>query len=202
MIFLGHFLEDIVRVVIDIFFSDPPSKPIEAKKISILGMKESGKSQFLKTLQKKPYSQYLQTAIDDYEAFPLILTSGKTVIITSGKDIGGGDSFVQQYKKISTGADAVFFVFDVYKFLHDDKYKIQTRARLQFIGDGLGIPEYKRAVIGSHADQFADDVKKAEAQQQVIENLKDIYKPIFNNFFMRDMRDYNQVIEICDKLLS
>lgn len=187
--------------ILDDIFSDPPSNHIEAKKISILGMKESGKTQFLKTLQREPYQKYLQTGTDDYEKFPLLLTSGKVVEIASGKDIGGSDSFVLQYKKISKDADAVFFIFDVYRFKSDVEYRKQTRARLQYIDDELGIPESKRAVIGSHADQFVDDAKKREGQHFAIENLQDIYKPIFTNFFMRDMRKYNQVIEICDKLL-
>lgn len=188
--------------IIDDIFSDPPSTHIEAKKISILGMKASGKTQFLRTLQKEPYSRYLQSAVEDYEKFPLVLSTGKIVEIASGKDISGADSYVQQYKKISEDADAVFFIFDVYRFVHDSEYRTQTRARLQFIDDGLGIPENKRAVIGSHADQFADDAKKVEGQHFAIENLKDVYIPICNNFFMRDMRDYNQAIEICNKLLS
>lgn len=188
--------------ILDDIFSDPPAQHIEAKKIAVLGMKESGKTQFLKTLQKEKYSIYFQTSVADYDKFPLVLTSGKIVEIASGIDIGGGVGYVQQYKKISMDADAVFFVFDVYKFVHDAEYRVHTRARLQFIDDGLGIPEHKRAVIGSHADMFADDKKKIEGQHFAIQNLKDIYKPIYNNFFMRDMRDYNQAIEICDKLLS
>lgn len=185
-----------------IFFSDPPAKPIPAaKKIAVLGMQESGKTQFLKTLQGVPYAYYSQTSEDEYDEFSVTLNSGRSIKIGSGTDIGGAVHFIERYKKIASGCDAVILVFDVYKFKNDSSYNFDTRCRFDFFKNGIDISDDKKVVIGSFADKFTTDEEKTKAQSYVYEQLRSVYPNIeAHNFFMRDMRDRNQIMEVINKI--
>lgn len=207
---IGDFLEDAleallkpVAVLLDWVFYEPPTIPVNAKKIAVLGMQESGKTQFLKTLQNIPYSNYLETSEKEYESFDVTFPNGKTVKIESGIDIGGSDSlrFVGRYKEIAAGCDAVILVFDIYKFQNNDDYRLFTTSRFQFLHDGLDVPEEKKVVIGSFADKYTTEEEKLKAQKFVYEKLSDVYPKISaHNFFMRDMRDRNQILEVLQKV--
>lgn len=191
-------------VVVYKHFTDPPVKKIEVepgKKIAVLGMQASGKTQFLKTLQNQSYNSYMQTSLTPYDEFSFTLPhNGKTIKIASGKDLGGDEQFTSQYKKVSDGADAVFFTFDIYKFKNDSDYRLQTRARLQFIDLELNKPSCKRAIIGSFGDKFNEE-QREEVKNYVIKDLLSIYPSIVENFLIRDMRNRDQVLEIVSKLL-
>lgn len=185
-------------------FKDPPAKPIPlAKKIAVLGMQGSGKTQFLKTLQGIPYSSYLETSEVEYESFDVKFPNGKTVKIESGIDIGGSDSprFVGRYKEIAANCDAVILVFDVYKFQQDSEYRLMTRSRFEFLNNGLDGLDDRKVVIGSFADKYTTEEEKVKAQRFVYENLSDVYPQISaRNFFMRDMRERSQVLDVLQRV--
>lgn len=184
-----------------IIFSDPPAEPIpQAKKIAVLGMQQSGKTQFLKTLQNIPYSTYLQSTEVEYDEFSVTLPNGKEIKIASGTDLGGAEHFINRYNRISSGCDAVIFVFDVYKFKNDADYRLNTRARIEYFRD-MSVSNSRKVVMGSFADKFSSDEDKVKAQDFVYSNIGDIYPDIkAHNFFMKDMRNRDQILDVCGKL--
>ncbi|MBO4333321.1 MAG: hypothetical protein J5875_09190 [Paludibacteraceae bacterium] len=184
-----------------IIFSDPPTEPIpQAKKIAVLGMKESGKTQFLKTLQNIPYSTYLESTEVEYDEFSVTLPNGKEIKIASGTDLGGAVHFINRYNRISSGCDAVIFVFDVYKFKNDEDYRLKTRARIEYFRD-MSVPNSRKVVIGSFADKFSSEEDKVKAQDFVYSKIGDIYPEIkAHNFFMKDMRNRDQILYVCGEL--
>ena len=102
------------------------------------------------------------------------------------------------YKKISKGADFVFFIFDIKRFMSDKDYKLQTRARLQYVGDGMGVSINKQVVIASHADKLSD---VNSAKNYAIENLRDVYSNILENLIPADVRRHDDVIKILERKL-
>lgn len=171
------------------------------KKIAVLGMQESGKTQFLMTLKNEEYSSYLQTAENEYDGFDVVLPSGKTIKIASGIDLGGSDHYISEYKRVSSGCDAVIFVFDAYKFKNNAEYRLKTRSRAQFFHDGLCIQDGNKVIMGSFADKFTTKDELVKAIDYVHEHLKDVYPNIKNsNFFIADMRDRELIMNCISKI--
>lgn len=173
------------------------------KNLVVLGMQESGKTQFIKTLQNKPYSEYLQTAESDFDTFEVSLHNGKTIKFSRGTDIGGSDHYISQNRELASKADIAILVFDAYKFYTDqEEYVFQTRVRFDFFKDGIGSPKQK-IVVGSFADKFSTKAEKERAKKFVFDNLKDVYPDLCDSlFFMIDMRKRDQVLKICEKIFS
>lgn len=172
-----------------------------AKKIAVLGMQESGKTQFLKTLKNEEYSSYIQSAEIEYDGFDVVLPSGKNIKIASGIDLGGSEHYISEYERVSSGCDAVIFVFDVYKFKNNDDYRLNTRSRVQYFHDGLSVQGGNKVIVGSFGDKFTTKEEMAKAIDYVHEHLKDVYPDIkSSNFFIADMRDRELIMKCISKI--
>lgn len=172
------------------------------KNIVVLGMQESGKTQFIKTLQGKPYEEYMQTSESNFESFDFELSNGTHIKFASGTDIGGSERYISRNRELASKGDVAVLVFDIYKFNMDSDYAFQTRVRFDFFKDGIGKPK-KKIVVGSFADKFATKVERENAKAFVFSNLKEVYPDLCDSsFFMIDMRERTQVIKICDKIFS
>lgn len=193
--FIVFTIEDIVTTSSNI--ETPPTK-----KIALLGMSESGKTQFLKTLQGEPYDKYKQSSDLSYEDFHIKLPSGKEMIIDSGIDLGGSDHYIFRYKKTIEGCDVVILVFDVFKFTKNEDYRLLTRSRFDLFSNGTDFMNSKVFIIGSHSDNFKNDEMRTKAQNLVYEQLREAYPDINSeNFTMIDMRNKEQVFNYCEKIL-
>lgn len=90
---------------------------------------------------------------------------------------------------------------DVYKFQQDSEYRLMTRSRFEFLNNGLDGLDDRKVVIGSFADKYTTEEEKVKAQRFVYENLSDVYPQISaRNFFMRDMRERSQVLDVLQRV--
>lgn len=172
---------------------------IVGKSMGILGPQESGKTQLLKTLQNKPYEKYEATSTDDYSAFRTVI-NGRTITFQQGRDIGGDERYIKEYyEEFILKKDAIFFVFDVTKYLNDNSYAFDVRARIDFIYDHLKqINNYqsKYLLIGSHMDKLSSSRQK-EALKTLQSSVagKRYYKMFHNNLLLCDLTDRSNFLK-------
>lgn len=70
-----------------------------------------------------------------------------------GNDVAGDLAYVDTYEELATKRDAVFFVFDVSKYLGDRDYEKIVKAELMFIYNKTNKGKDIRLImLGSHAD--------------------------------------------------
>lgn len=172
---------------------------IVGKSMGILGPQESGKTQLLKTLQNKPYEKYEATSTDDYSAFSTEI-NGRTITFQHGRDIGGDEKYIKDYyKKFILEKDAIFFVFDVTKYLNDNSYAFDVRARIDFIYDHLKqINNYqsKYLLIGSHMDKLSSSRQKEALKTLQSSVAGKRYSTMFhNNLLLCDLTDRSNFLK-------
>lgn len=138
----------------------------DGDKIAILGMRESGKTLFLRTLQGKPYLEYKSSGFDEYEGFDLQV-GDKTIKICAGVDIGGTKNYRTRYDELMSNAAYVFYFFDISKYLNDFMYRRECNSRFKDIYDKKG----ERAIyLASHRDLVpcSDDELKSKFREHLI----------------------------------
>lgn len=184
---------------------------VEGKSMGVLGMPEAGKTQFYKSLQGVPYKEFEATATEDYPEFNFRINQ-KVITVKAGRDIGGGERYIQQYyDQFIDNKDITVFVFDVKKYLEEPMYQRDVRDRLDYIWRKLGVKsgfdasiqlttgyvKKKFILFGSHFDQLSEQQKK-EAKGQLHESVKGkVFSEMFhNNMYIVDMRDRKQLFEI------
>lgn len=112
------------------------STSLKGKSVGILGMPQAGKTRLLRILQGRSYNDYVQTATEDYDEFVAKVGANgeKEVKIQQGRDIGGTQEYIKEYyDKFIQEKDITFFLFDAKKYLENDKYANDVRARLAFM---------------------------------------------------------------------
>ena len=191
-----------VGAVIAIADSDgTDSTNVIGKSMAILGMQEAGKTQLLHTLQNKSYTTYQATATDDYNSFRITI-NGRVVEFTAGRDIGGDERYIRPYyEKFINEKDAIFFIFDVRRYLDEDVYAKDVKNRLSFIYRKLkdkfpfGVNN-RYLIIGSHMDVLQPDRQKTaikELQDSV--HGKDYGELFHNNLLLCDLTDRDNLLK-------
>lgn len=186
-----------VPIVLDV------TTTVEGKSLGVLGMPESGKTQLYKTLKNEKYTQEEATSIDEYPQFDFVI-KGRKFKVKSGKDIGGGEMYMQSYyEKFIKEKDVIVFVFDIKRYLEDLTYARKVRSRLEFIWRKLmekaGIMDYildifeiKRRYIlfASHGDQLTTEQKK-NVKSELFNSVqgKEYAEMFHNNMYITDLRD-------------
>lgn len=100
-------------------------------KIAILGGKGCGKTELWYRLQDKERPSIEATNSDTIDEFILgKKDDGRIVTVTSTKDLGGGDGWVQNYKEIIKNGTLIYYLIDLTRL---DDLKEETRARLHKI---------------------------------------------------------------------
>lgn len=141
-------------------FKDWWNRSFNGKRIAMLGLKDAGKSQFLKSLGCKEANPGVRSQKEKYNWFKVSYPN-KEVYIKAGYDIGGGlELFKQTFNKRIKDSDWVFFIIDIDKYLNDGRdvesgasYQEQVNYRLDHINTNVSKRFFdKIAIILSHAD--------------------------------------------------
>lgn len=177
-----------------------PTLKLEGKTLGVLGMPESGKTQFLMNLRGKEYKSYQQTNVDDYKTFDFKIGDRK-IIIEGGKDIGGSEHNIRCfYETFLKTQDNCIFLFNIQKYKDEPNYRKDTNARLDFINNHV-TDHSKFAIIGTHVDQAI--IEKGQSILAIVQNLVagKPYARLFNiNFFASNLLDKEDMNTITRKL--
>lgn len=171
------------------------------KGLVILGMQQSGKTTIYDYLQGKKNAG-ASTNIDEYEEFKYYINDKHSVKIRKGRDIGGGEEFIKSfYTKMiqDSDIDICLFVFNAYKYVHEEEYRRDVNARLGLL-HRKGILEKKTAIIGSFEDLFP----KAE-RGSVYETIRSLsagkpYAELLTrqHFYVTDLTKKDQLKDLID----
>ena len=178
-------------------YADNPSP--SPTKVCILGQKESGKTTLYNWLKNDEFVEsYTQTSTEEYNEF-----SYKGHRIAGGTDIGGGEVYRDDYEQKIKECDICIFTFDVYKFLHDFYYRVDTwdMADLIYRKCKTEEPQKRLLTIGTHLDMtsFANDPDQAINRVIDISTKQIKYIEIFkSDFRVADLRQRND-FEKCVK---
>lgn len=194
----------VIRVMVG-YFGD--AEPIAGKKIAVLGMQGSGKTQFLANIRNEDYKKYEATiGTEDYEKFNIEI-GNREVTIEGGKDIGGGEENIRfYYEDMIKNNEIVFFLFDAYKYLNNNEYRDETQARLEFVNRHSEKRNKEVVIFSTFADKFENKENTSKAYMKIKDSVSEKpYRQLFvdNRFFLLDMRDKNVLInQILNKIFE
>ena len=180
-------------------------KKLKGKKLGVLGMKRAGKTLFWYHLQDKKYVEGKDedTINDNIPAFIVEGTNDKKLKI-SGRDIGGGlDFFQDYYKNIIDECKYNVFIFDMYEYVNNKDYKNITNSLFEVLYNYKCFIKKPYAVIGTHLDQFTESPRTV--QEKILTMLGNKpYKALLNsgNFYAIDMRIRNDAMDVFKKLVK
>ena len=192
-----------VFMIINNSDSSKETTKISGTSLGILGMQEAGKTQLLRTLQNKPYSKRDEgTSTDDYAPFDITI-NGRQYKFQAGKDIGGDELYITPfYKQFIKDKDAVFFIFDVHRYLDDSEYAKNVKIRLSLVYRHLKKKHNNQSIsgkyliIGSHMDELtSSQQKKTVKDVQASVAGKDYAALLLNNLLMCDLRNREELLE-------
>lgn len=178
------------------------TKKTVGKSLGILGMAGAGKTQFLRNLQGKPYKRCdEQTAgAEDFEDF-VFNHKGREISICKGKDIGGNvENIKYYYEDFIKNRDICIFMFDIKKYIEQEKYRKDVNTRLDFINRHINDTSHW-AAIGTHVDQM-----KIEQGKSIINIVQGYIKDkpysrlLSINFFASNLTDQKDMDIIIDKI--
>ena len=194
----------VVGTLISWFCGEP--EPEKGKTIAVLGMQGAGKTQFLANIRNKDYKEYAATiGSEDYEKFNICL-GNRLLSIEGGNDIGGGEELIlDYYEDMIKNKEIVFFLFNAYKYINEEKYRKQTQYRLEFINRHSLDSKCTVNVFATFADRFSNDDERKKAYTSIKQSVlgKD-YSRLFipSRFFMQDMRNKKLLMEKLEKIFS
>lgn len=173
----------------------------EGKTMCVLGMQESGKTQFYMNLQGKSYNNYVATNKDDIPEFTFHY-NGKQILVKKGIDINGSSMSVKSYyEKLIYENEIIFFLFNVKKYLNNKDYAFEVRARLEMIWRKYNDKsESKKHVVtlATHFDTLPDSEKKNVIKKLQESVVGKSYAPLFeNNLIALDLtsKDFMKQLE-------
>ena len=148
-------------------FKDWWGHTFHGKRIALLGLKQAGKSQFLKSLGCPDARPGTESNDDTYKWFKVSYPN-KSVYVKAGYDRGGGlEFFKQNFAKQIKDSDYVLFVIDVYMYFNGNdvetnkSYREHVAERLDHINKNVSNKfAYKFAIILTHADFMTDPGSK------------------------------------------
>ena len=180
-------------------------KKLNGKKLGVLGMKRAGKTLFWYHLQDKKYVEGKDedTINDNIPAFIVEGTNDKKLKI-SGRDIGGGLEFFQDYyQKITDECNYNVFIFDMSEYVNKEEYKHKTNSLLEVLYNNKCFTKKPYAIIGTRLDKFSQSSRNV--QETILTMLGNKpYKALLNggNFYAIDMRIRNDAMEVFKKLVK
>ena len=173
--------------------------------IGVLGMPESGKTQFLMNLQGKgeKYKNegYQGTSKDEYKKFTYTTNDNKKYKIKGGTDIGGDIYNIKPYyEPFLKNKDICIFLFDIQKYKDNSKYRMETNVRLDFINNHVKDAS-ECAIIGTHVDKVKIEERLSIITiiQKFVEG-KEYARLLNNNFFACNLTNEKDMNELVNKL--
>jgi hypothetical protein len=177
---------------------------LKGKNIAVLGMLGAGKTQFLANIRNVDYKKYEATlGPEGYDSFSTHLGNRK-VTIKKGIDIPGGDDYVKDYYKyLINCSDIVFFLFDSFKYLNEEEYANNVRARLDFIHSKIGDKSIETVIFGTFADKFKDNDAVNDAYSKIKKSINGkTYSDLFKkNFLLLDMQNKEELMNLLNNKL-
>jgi len=148
-------------------FKDWWGHTFHGKRIALLGLKQAGKSQFLKSLGCSDARPGIESQQDSYRWFKVSFPK-KSIYVKAGYDISGGlDYFKESFAKQIKNSDYVLFVIDVNKYFNGNdvesnkSYRQHVAERLDYINSNVSNKfANKFAIILTHADFMSDPESK------------------------------------------
>lgn len=185
-------------------FKDWFGRTFHGKKLAFLGLKDSGKSQFLKSMGCRDAMPGTRSNRERYRWFKVVLP-GKSIYVKAGCDYGGGkDIFTHIFNSALQNSDFVYFVVDIQKFIQggvdsesQSPYKDQVLERLEYInGHVPSIYIEKFSILLTHADLMAgfDENRLVDEFQRVTREKP--YSVLTRHCFPVDARDPRQVLSV------
>ena len=176
----------------------------DVKSFAILGMQGAGKTQFIYNLRNKKYDEYEATlGIEEIGAFSFKLNNGKTIMVKGCKDIPGGEEWISEnYGEFIRKNEFLFFLFDCYNYVNDNKYRISVQARMEYVHRNYLNGKAKGVYVFA---TFADQFKSKEERQNAITEIKSsvngkTYAGFLSNFCLLDMRDKEELMKILSQI--
>ena len=173
--------------------------------IGVLGMPESGKTQFLMNLQGKgeKYKNegYQGTSKDEYKKFTYTTNDNKKYKIKGGTDIGGDIYNIKPYyEPFLKNKDICIFLFDIQKYKDNSKYRMETNVRLDFINNHVKDAS-ECAIIGTHVEKVKIEERLSIITiiQKFVEG-KEYARLLNNNFFACNLTNEKDMNELVNKL--
>lgn len=180
-------------------------KKFSGTSIGVLGMPESGKTQFLMNLQGKgeKYKNegYQGTSKDEYKKFTYTTNDNKKYKIKGGTDIGGDIYNIKPYyETFLKNKDICIFLFDIQKYKDNSKYRMETNIRLDFINNHVKDAS-ECAIIGTHVDKVKIEERLSiiTIVQKFVEGKK-YARLLNNNFFACNLTNEKDMNELVNKL--
>ena len=190
-------------------FSDWLSKSLHGKRIVMMGLRQSGKSQFLKSLGCKDARPGTESSKEYFNWFK-VNCPPKPIFVKAGYDFGGDvGHFKEIFVKSIKEADYVFFVVDVRLFMMDgidieskQTYKKQALARLDFINENVSVKfKDKVAIVLTHADLVNEPSESLISEFQRATNGK-AYQTLTRHCYPIDARVPEQVLDAFTRIMS
>ena len=190
-------------------FSDWLGKTIHGKRIILMGLRQSGKSQFLKSLGCKEARPGTESSKEYYNWFK-IDGLNKPYFVKAGYDFGGDvGHFKEMFVKYLLKADFIFFVVDIQKFITNGidieskkPYKGQVLARLDFINENVSVKfKDKVAIILTHTDLVHEPTGTLISEFQSATNGK-AYQTLTKHCYPMDARVPEQVLDSFIRIIS
>ncbi|MFK8279923.1 hypothetical protein ACI76Q_06245 [Capnocytophaga canimorsus] len=189
-------------------------------KLGVLGMQQAGKTKFLSLLRGEAYVES-STGVEEYQPFTISLKGGKEVRISQGVDIGGGDTYKPEYKKIIENSDVIFYFFDINKYFKDEvikdriTYRRECNSRFEFIFDSIkdnyqkqmkdikegsltSMKEKKVLIVATHTDLCGIHSSQIKSKFDEIVSGKG-YKNMLQQVCFINLNDEKQVEEFINK---
>ena len=180
-------------------------KKFSGTSIGVLGMPESGKTQFLMNLQGKgeKYKNegYQGTRKDEYKKCTYTTNDNKKYKIKGGTDIGGDIYNIKPYyEPFLKNKDICIFLFDIQKYKDNSKYRMETNVRLDFINNHVKDAS-ECAIIGTHVDKVKIEERLSiiTIVQKFVEG-KEYARLLNNNFFACNLTNEKDMNELVNKL--
>lgn len=181
-------------------FSDWLGKTFKGKRIAMLGLAESGKTQFLSSLGCKDAIPGTPSNKDVYRWFKVSYPD-ISVFVKAGCDYGGNKPiFTRTFIEALRTSDWVFFMVDIQKFIQNkvdsetgNPYKSLVLERLDFINSNVPAKfKDKLAIVLTHAD-LMDDSEFFLVNEFRKYTSDKVYAVLTQHCYSLDAKDVNQV---------
>lgn len=149
-----------------------PSPSVDTRNIIILGLKGCGKTTMWRRLrgEKPQKGTETPTSQNQIESFTVSGSNGRTVRISSTRDIGGGDDFVKQYDSLIENGTMVYFLVDLCT-LEENIRVINARVKkILIVAKEKNLEKIGLQIVATHLDEagYTED----EAKNRVMSALK------------------------------
>ena len=187
-------------------FKDWFGRTFNGRRITLLGLKNAGKSQFLRSLGCEDAIPGTDSQREYYKWFKVVYPS-KTIYVKAGYDIGGGlDLFRDYFSKAIRNSNYPLFLVDIQKFLEEgddnDSYQQAVLDRLDYINSHIPRKSLNKiAIILTHADLVHQPEGQLITKFQEVTRKK-VFSSLTKCCYPIDARDSIQVLSVFKRIVD